>query len=200
MLYAVAEREAMRSFQTYKDRLFYPACRFLTARGISANHVSVLSGLAAAVGLLIAYSRNAPEFFFIGLWAHVILDGLDGALARYQKAGPTGVLVDTAADMTGIASASIYATAIADIPASMSTPFFLSYTALVGISLLRDRLGFPYTFTVRPRFFVYFFLTVDFLLRGETAGLIMVASTIPMTILVVVGMYQLLRRQSRAAK
>ncbi|MBI1834128.1 MAG: hypothetical protein HYR90_04885 [Candidatus Andersenbacteria bacterium] len=198
MLYAVAERGAMKSFQRYKDRFFLPLVRTLAAWKITANHISFLSGLVAASGLLGALLLHEPTIFLIGLWVHVLLDGIDGALARWQKTGPTGVLVDTAADMVGIASACLYAFLFAHEPYSLILIFFATYASLVFVSLIRDARGFPYTFTVRPRFFVYFFLTLDYALSGKTAGLIMGASAIPMGMLVLAGMYAIWRRQSRA--
>ena len=79
------------------DRLLNPVGRGLVARGVMANHVTiigVLFGIAAAVCV-------AFQLFYIAFWLILlnrIADGLDGAVARASMATDFGGYLDIVCD------------------------------------------------------------------------------------------------------
>ena len=79
------------------DRLLNPVGRSLAARGVTANHVTiigVLLGLAAAVSV-------AFQLFDIAFWLILlnrIADGLDGAVARASMTTDFGGYLDIVCD------------------------------------------------------------------------------------------------------
>jgi phosphatidylglycerophosphate synthase len=79
------------------DRLLNPVGRGLAARGVKANHVTiigVLFGLAAA--LCVAFQLFDIAFWLILL--NRVADGLDGAVARASKATDFGGYLDIVCD------------------------------------------------------------------------------------------------------
>ena len=79
------------------DRLLNPVGRSLAARGVTANHVTiigVLFGLAAAVSV-------AFQLFDIAFWLILlnrVADGLDGAVARASVTTDFGGYLDIVCD------------------------------------------------------------------------------------------------------
>ena len=79
------------------DRLLNPVGRGLAARGVTANHITIIGllfGLAAAVCV-------AFQLFDVAFWLIVlnrVADGLDGAVARASKATDFGGYLDIVCD------------------------------------------------------------------------------------------------------
>lgn len=165
--YSAAERGFMLFWQRTKGALFGPLIRLLTRLGVSANFLTLLAlscGLVASA-LLPAYHGWA----LLVLALHVILDGLDGPLARHQGTiSSRGSLIDTVADQIAIVAttaALIFAHAI-EIWIGIS--YICTYTLVVVLATIRNALGIPYAFLIRPRYFVYAWLPVEFYaLRGS---------------------------------
>lgn len=192
MFYAPAERNAMRSFQRYKDVFFRPIFVALTWLHITANYLSVLSGTTAFIGIVWSLAVRAPGIFIAALWIHVFLDAIDGGLARFQNR-TNGAVTDVIADMIALVSTTVYGYIFAGVPLWLCLTFIVSYIALVVLAFVREGLGIPYPFVARPRFIVYSFLTADYLFNGATATPIFLASTIPPAALSVMGLVVLIR-------
>jgi CDP-diacylglycerol---glycerol-3-phosphate 3-phosphatidyltransferase len=85
--------------RTGLGRLTAPLVRRLVAVGVTANTVTVVGTLGCMVGALGWYARGA---FFVGtliIWAFVMLDMVDGAVAR-ARGGSTvfGAVLDSSLD------------------------------------------------------------------------------------------------------
>ena len=80
-------------------RLAGPLVRWLVKHGVTANTVTVVGTLGAMAGALGWYSRGV---FFVGtliIWAFVMLDMVDGAVARAQGGSTVfGAVLDSSLD------------------------------------------------------------------------------------------------------
>ena len=79
------------------DRLLHPVARGLVARGVQANHITIIGlvfGLAAAV--CVAFQLFGIAFLLIAL--NRLADGLDGAIARASMATDFGGYLDIVCD------------------------------------------------------------------------------------------------------
>ena len=105
------------------DRLLNPVGRSLAARGVTANHVTiigVLFGLAAA--LCVAF-----QLFDIAFWLIVlnrVADGLDGAVARASMATDFGGYLDIVCDFV-FYSAIPFAFAVARQENALASAFLI---------------------------------------------------------------------------
>lgn len=105
-IYSPLERRAMRALHRAKAQMLRPLLVFLTDLGVRAAHMSVLGGASVVVGLLLAIAFDESLYAILGFFAHLLFDGIDGALARAQNASSVrGLLCDTFCDAVGVVCA-----------------------------------------------------------------------------------------------
>ncbi len=160
--YSAGERSSMEWTQRIRGRLLSPLLSLLSQCGVQADHVtflSLLSGLAFCPVYPIA-----PAWGLALLGLHVLLDGIDGPLARYtMTATRAGSFVDTVCDQSVIAATTISLMALSKPPLGIvpgATYLFL-YTMVVAFAMVRNALDVPYQWIVRPRFYVYGWLVLE---------------------------------------
>jgi len=150
----------MVASQRLRARLLGTVLSLLAKCGVTADMLTVMS-LASGLGFCAAFFYSRPAALAL-LGLHLLLDGLDGSLARH--AGTTsrnGSFTDTCSDQVVIA-----ATTIALIGAEVVQPlpgciYVFVYTVVVAFSVIRNTLEIPYAWLVRPRILVYAWLVVE---------------------------------------
>lgn len=146
--------------QEIRGKLFAPLLRVLEACGVTPDHVTLLSLLCGlAFCPLIFYY---PIAAFVLLAQHVFLDGFDGPLARHLGvASPNGSFTDSMADQTVITATTItmmYGGMVGILPGSL---YLITYMVVVLFAMARNALNDPYSWLVRPRFYVYIWFVVE---------------------------------------
>ena len=96
---------------------------------------------------------------------HVLLDGIDGPLARHLGvASPRGSLTDSFVDQIVVTATTI--TVMSACPEQLSVwaggTYIFAYTLVMAFAMVRNALKVPYSWVVRPRFFVYLAMLVEF--------------------------------------
>jgi phosphatidylglycerophosphate synthase len=129
--------------------------------GMRAGHVTLLSMLA---GLLFCplFLWGAYPAAFVLLLLHVLLDGLDGPLARFRgQASNRGSFTDTMADqvVVTVTTLTIIHAGLANAWAGGLYVFF--YVVVVTFAFVRNALAVPYSWLFRPRFPVFAWFAVD---------------------------------------
>jgi phosphatidylglycerophosphate synthase len=91
------------------------------------------------------------------VWLHVIIDGLDGPLARYQNsASPRGSFTDSFCDQIIVSTVAIgLMMKQPGVSIAAGSTFLVVYTAVLAISMVRNTLRIPYSWLLRPRLIVY---------------------------------------------
>ncbi len=169
--YSQGERAAMDQGRALRARLLRPLLAALTrvrmtADGLTA--VSLVAGLSFVPLWLVGMHWQA----LVALTAHVILDGLDGPLARFQgHASNAGSFTDTMADQTVIAATTCALVAAGMADAVAGTVYVVVYTAVVLFAFLRNALDVPYAWLFRPRFAIYAWIAIDAFLWPGTMSL-----------------------------
>lgn len=158
--YSAGEREAMERNQQWRGRLLAPLLRWLTRIRVSPDHITIVSTL---VGLAFC-----PLYFVDPAWAlaaltlHVLLDGLDGPLARFQqRASRRGSFTDTMADQTIIFATTLTLMSAGAVNLIAGSVYLFVYTLVVAFAMIRNALEIPYSWLVRPRFVVYLWIAVE---------------------------------------
>ncbi|HVJ84230.1 MAG TPA: CDP-alcohol phosphatidyltransferase family protein [Caulifigura sp.] len=163
--YSARERAAMERGQRLRERVLAPTLAWLTAVRVRPGAVTAASLVAGlAFGLV---SGTSPAWAMGLLAAHVLLDGIDGPLARWQKrASARGSFTDTVCDQLVLAG--VVLTLITDgrLEPRTGGGFMFLYTLVVAFAMVRNALGVPYEWLVRPRFVVYAAIPVEVWLRA----------------------------------
>jgi len=130
-LFGETDNAALARWGRWRTKVMRPLLIFLTDLHVSPNAISLLSFLCAIVGAAVLVSNTVAAAAFMIM--HLLLDTVDGALARHQKkASARGMAVDFIADTAGFivfAAAAFYFT-IAD-------PFLLGWYVISYLLLLK---------------------------------------------------------------
>jgi phosphatidylglycerophosphate synthase len=172
--YAAGERGAMTWWQDLRAWWLGPLLRTLAAAGVTPDHItlaSLASGLAfCPLWLWPGSPAWAKPAALAALVLHVLLDGLDGPLARQLgTASRRGSFTDSLADQIVVTASTLTLIAAPQpgVTGWIAGLYVFLYAIVVGFAMVRNALGRPYSWLVRPRFWVYGWLAVDlFLLPG----------------------------------
>ena len=158
--YSAGERGWMLATQRWRERALEPLLRGLAKLGVTPNGLTLLSFLAG-LSFCPLWLVNKPAAF-VALALHVLLDGLDGPLARKTGvASRRGSFTDTMSDQSVVTAVTITLMATHDIGVVPGGAYVFLYALVVGFAMIRNALAIPYSWVVRPRFFVYSWMLVE---------------------------------------
>lgn len=166
--------------QRLRAWLLEPLLRLLVALRITPDAITLTAGLVGLAFIpLWLNDYQAAALCCIAL--HILLDGVDGPLARYcGSASSQGSFTDTFTDqcvITGVTIAwMIHQPSSYNIAAG--TTYVFVYAMVVAMAMVRNALHIPYSWLIRPRFFVYLGLLVDFF-SGWNITLVVMLVCIP---------------------
>lgn len=163
--YSAGERPWMEYGQQVRASCLNPLLGILARYRVTPDAVTIASGLCG-VAFLPLWLMHQSAAALIGLWLHVLLDGLDGPLARYQgNASPRGSFVDTFTDQVVVTLVTV--AWLIGSPSSLNIAFgggyIFLYAMVVGMAMVRNALEVPYSWLVRPRFFVFAAISLEWL-------------------------------------
>lgn len=161
----------MDSSQTRRHLLFLPLLKLFLKWGITPNHLTCLSFLCG-LSFCFTYGLNwylAKPIAFCLLGLHVLLDGIDGPLARLAgTAGNRGSFTDTTSDQLIVAFTTMTMIHYGAIGVITGTLYLLFYTIVVVFAMIRSSLAIPYSWLIRPRLIVYAWFLIDLYLWPES--------------------------------
>jgi len=166
--YSEDEGDFMRRSQELRGQLLRPLLVALARLRVTPNHLTLLS-LLAGLAFCPVFLWSSKVAAFGLLLSHVLLDGLDGPLARHtQRASNRGSFTDTSADQIVVAFSTVTLIHAGYVGAWPGGLYIFFYSIVVVFALVRNALAIPYSWLVRPRFFVYAWMPVDvYLWRGS---------------------------------
>lgn len=151
----------MRKSQEFRGTLLRPLLALLARCGVTPNHLTLLSlltGLAFCPLFLWGFKLTA----FVALLAHVVLDGLDGPLARSTgRSSNQGSFADTASDQVVVTLTTVTMIHAGYAGLWPGVLYLFFYSIVVIFAMVRNALAIPYSWLVRPRFFVYLCIPVS---------------------------------------
>lgn len=165
----------MQWSQDLRAGLFRPLLVAAQRVGIQPDHVTLASLLCGLAFCPLYLWPGAPSWALaaalVALLVHVVLDGFDGPLARHLGvASRRGSFTDTLADQMVVTATTITLMAAPQpmVSAWVGGLYLFAYAMVVGFAMVRNALGVPYSWLVRPRFWVYGWIAVDlYLWRGQ---------------------------------
>ena len=158
--YSDGERDWMVRSQQLRAVLFAPLLRTLALLRISPDHLTFLS-LVSGLAFCPLWFVSAP-WALVALVLHVLLDGIDGPLARHLGvASSRGSFTDTLSDQAVVTASTItlmYAGLVHAVPGAI---YIYVYAVVVAFAMVRNALDVPYSWLFRPRFVVYVWIPIE---------------------------------------
>ncbi len=163
----------MVRYQNFKDGLLAPLLNVLARCRVTPDHVTIVSTLAGLAFCPLYFW--SPAWAYGLLFAHLLLDGIDGPLARHcGLASARGSFTDTVGDQIVVVATSLtwmYASTVeglVGIDVITGGVHLLLYTVVVAFAMVRNALGIPYAWLLRPRNFVYAWFFLESFFFAET--------------------------------
>jgi len=159
--YSEGEGDMMQASQELRGRWLRPLLVLLAGVGIRPGQitlVSLLLGLAFCPALILDYEGLALLLLFL----HVLSDGLDGPLARHLgRASNRGAFTDTMADQMVVTFSTLTLIHVGLASLWPGVMYLFFYTLVVVFAFVRNALQIPYSWLVRPRFFIFLCIPVS---------------------------------------
>jgi len=196
-VYSNGEKALMEMSQNWRGRALLPLLKFLSLLRVTPNQLTYLSLFFGVIFcfIFVLGFPGAKMIAFFMLAIHVLLDGIDGPLARYLgKESNKGSFTDSTIDQLVVAFSTIaliYSGDIGIIPGSL---YIFFYTLVVVFAMIRNSLTVPYSWLVRPRFFVYSWLLVEVYLWPGSIDFVLWIFTGLLAINVVSGFFQIRKK------
>lgn len=193
-IYSKVEAGPMQHFQTVKDASQRPVTQTLGALHITANAVSVMSGTAAVLGLVLALATGSQRIFVAFILLHVVLDGLDGSLARATRkrgASARGLLFDLVADSVAMVSVGFYLLLFHIVSVPAAWVFLVAYTCVDVLSYQLAKRRKQYVFVVRPLMLIIGLIALDYFFALHTTPIAVLVSDTLLVFFAGLGFFKL---------
>lgn len=196
-VYSSGEESLMDVSQSRRHQIFLPLLKWFVLQGITPNHLTLLS-LLSGIGFCFTFGQSweAARLVSFGLLLlHVLLDGIDGPLARFQgTAGNQGSFTDTSSDQLVVAFTTITLIHYAVVNAVTGGLYLFFYTLVVVFAMIRSSLAIPYSWLVRPRFFVYAWIPIDVYFLPGTLNYLLWLFVLPLAWKSITGFYKIRKK------
>ncbi len=192
-VWSPAEKKMQKQLEKIKSIIFYPFITILTLLKISPNMITLLSAAFGIIASVVMVHNLTGAVIWLA--AALILDGLDGALARaLKKVTKKGSTIDVIGDQTTIIATST-GMGIAGIASlALGITYSFLYALLVMLTLYRNREGKPHRYVLRPRFYVYGLLLLFALTGINLLNSAMLLFSVIIGAYVIIDMIWLLRK------
>jgi len=156
-----SEKEArhIENFKNGRTKWLNPLARSIAKMGITADMVSIL-GFVMVFGFVYFVERN-PYAAMVLLLLHVMIDGLDGPVARVTgKAGNRGALLDIMCDHTGIVAATAGLVYYGLVNGVVGLAYIYIYTIMIVFTIVRNVMRISPKIVVRTKYYIYILFAV----------------------------------------
>ncbi|MBM4429666.1 MAG: CDP-alcohol phosphatidyltransferase family protein [Chloroflexi bacterium] len=196
--YSSIERRFLAPARGLLARVYGPLVRALARLGVSPNMVSLLG---PALGLVFVYTvRHHLRLSFLIWVPSMLVDGIDGALARYTgRASNFGALMDQVADHTRETLIVVGLTAAGALSPLWGSLYPFVYTATNVTLLLGNQYGVPAPFAVKSWMVLYPAIAVYLLWGRNCLDAAAAISILFMMITVLYGLVLLKRGMDEGA-
>lgn len=182
----------MGPIHAFKTRVFKPLMRLFDFLGFTADGLSIFGAIIALAGFVLSFLLDDAFYFFIGVWLHMLLDGFDGTLARFQgNVQLKGSFVDVLADHFVIILASIFVYYFNGADFLGVLLYTVFYTFIQFAAFILNYTDQPYEVLFRPRLYLYLGFSVDLIFGTDSVNVFLYTMTLVMLIFVVQGVAKL---------
>ena len=192
--YSGGEAGFMAWWQSLRAKSLNPLLKLMSAIGMTENHVTVV-GLLCGLAFPVVFHWVAPWLALVLLLAQVVLDGLDGPLARHRgTASDRGSFTDTMVDQVVVTVVMITMIWAGHAGLWPGVLYIFFYLLVVTFAFIRNALREPYSWVVRPRFLVFLWLPVEIYLWQGTLDWVLWLSVAVLALKAATGFWVIRRR------
>jgi phosphatidylglycerophosphate synthase len=141
-------------FANFRTKLLHPILKFLDFLKIKPDHISYF-----AILLLIPYSiyfTSNPKMAVLLIWVYVLLDGVDGSLARYQKTSNNGgSFTDIVCDQLGLVVIVYNLLIFNFLDIGVGYWYSIMYLIMIVFSVIQNALKIKMQLLIRTKYIVY---------------------------------------------
>lgn len=190
--YSGGERAWMERTQALRARALGPSLRTMGELGVRPDHLTLVS---FACGLMFCpLWFVSPLAALVALLLHVVLDGIDGPLARHLGIeSARGSFTDTMADQAVVTASTVTLIAAGVIGPVVGSLYIYVYLLVVALAMVRNALDIPYSWLVRPRLVVYVWMGVEAYAWRGSLDWVLWAATLALGLKAVTGFIQMRR-------
>jgi len=171
--YSDGEGAFMQWGQDFRASLLGPILSVMAKFRLRANHITFLS-LIAGLAFCPLFLTGFKAWAFVALILHVLLDGLDGPLARYTgTASSRGSFTDTMADQIVVTVTTITMMKAGYVELWAGGLYAFLYAMVVVFAMVRNAMDAPYSWLFRPRFLVFIWFAVEVYLWPNTLAIVL---------------------------
>jgi archaetidylinositol phosphate synthase len=196
--FAESEQAGQERFQKVRDGIFGPLVRLLIRCRVTADLISLLSLLQLVpFGYLLLTAEDSQQMIVIAsvfVWLHVILDALDGPIARTTgTAGPAGAFTDMCVDHSGMLITMCILTKAELVNPTAAVAYVSSYTVAVAFTIWLNMIGHPFKLVIRTKYLLYALVTAYGLFDANFIGQAVVLFCVIHVIFAIAGFCKLRR-------
>jgi len=148
------EQKAQQKFKKLRDNLLGWVARCLKFLHITPNVISVTGLFVLVAFFYFAYTEPIIAFFILVL--HVVLDGLDGVLARLTNTqSQGGAFLDMVCDHTGMVIVTVTLIFHTLLNPTIGVIYVYLYSLLVILITVRNLLNKPIGLVFRSKYILY---------------------------------------------
>lgn len=192
--YSEGEDGFMQKSQVLRGRLLHPLLKVLARMRVRPNQLTLLS-LLAGLAFCPVFLTGSPLAAFGLLALHVLLDGLDGPLARFTgRASNQGSFTDTVADQVVVTFSTLTMIHAGHAGAWPGGLYVFFYCVVVLFAMVRSALSVPYSWLFRPRFLIFLWFPVELYLWPGSLDWVLWAMSALLGLKMLTGFVQIRRR------
>ncbi|MBW1709635.1 MAG: CDP-alcohol phosphatidyltransferase family protein [Deltaproteobacteria bacterium] len=191
--FGAKEKKSIDTLTSLRDSLCQGLANWLIRHNISPKRVTLLSFLIQLIFFPLFFALKWMTCAFLVLVVHIILDGLDGPVARTKKVeSNSGALADILNDTTGLVIVGLSIIFFGDINYQGLTAAYITlYLYHTAFNIVLNFYQRPFVFVIHTKFIFFFLVLLKYLFNFDILPIFFVISTAYMAVSCVFGMLRI---------
>ena len=159
--FGYTEKPFFERMSRWRIGFFHPVLLIFRSLGVRPNHLTGTAFFSLLIAFPLLFWLKLPQWAFVVLAANIILDGLDGPLAKLEGGhSSSGAFWDMANDLTTMVVVVITAAHFQFMNPTVAFVYVACYLYLSFFGIALNVLRIPYRFVTKSKYPVYIFLLI----------------------------------------
>lgn len=158
--FSTKEKQGFKKFAQNRTNILKPLLNILDKLKITPDMISILGLLS--VFIFVYFIQKNLIWAGVFMILHIVLDGIDGSLARYKnQASQKGALMDIAVDQGGIIIAVLGFIYFGLVDSFWASLYIIAYTLMIGFVIILNTFNKSPKYIFRSKYLVYVIFFID---------------------------------------